>query len=111
MNKPQAPHTAAWLQERVGEGTPGYLTDATQVSLLLGILLQETKGKTRSRHQESARRQFPQILVPRSSLGPGEEGWGRQREPGGRKVEGACSPPLSLPGAQPLLPPTLQHGY
>ena len=46
MNKPQASHTAAWLQERVGEGSPGYLTDATQVSLLLGILLQETKRKT-----------------------------------------------------------------
>lgn len=93
MNKLQASHTAAWLQERVGGGTPGYLTDATQVSLLLGILLQETKRKTSARHQESARRQFPQILVStntssQSVLGAGGGGWGRWREPGRRKVEG-----------------------
>lgn len=116
MNKLQASHTAAWLQERVGGGTPGYLTDATQVSLLLGILLQETKRKTSARHQESARRQFPQILVStntssQSVLGAGGGGWGRWREPGRRKVEGTRSPPLRLPGAHPLLPPTLLHGH
>lgn len=116
MNKPQASHTAARLQERVGGGTPGYLTDATRVPLLLGILLQETKRKTSTRHQESARQQFPQIPVPtnassQSVPGAGGEGWGRRREPGGRKVEGARSPLLCLPGAHPLLPATLPHGY
>ena len=66
MDKPQASHAAARLHEGAGGGTPGYLTDATQVSLLLGVLLQETKWKTSPRHQESTRLQFPQIPVPRA---------------------------------------------
>lgn len=45
MDKLQASHTAARLQEGVGWGTPGYLTDPTHVSLLLGVFLQETTWK------------------------------------------------------------------
>lgn len=45
MDKLQASHTAARLQEGVGWGTPGYLTDPTHVSLLLGVFLQEATWK------------------------------------------------------------------
>lgn len=60
------------------------LSDRCDMSPLLGILLQETKRKTSTRHQDSARQQFPQIPVPtnakfpRSALGPGER-WGEVR--------------------------------
>lgn len=108
MNKPQASHTAARLQERVGGGTPGYLTDATRVPLLLGILLQETKRKTSTRHQESARQQFPQIPVPtnassQSALGAGGEGGGEAegawREEGGGSTISTAAPSWGSPTA------------
>ena len=51
MDELQASHTAAGRQQGVGGGAPGHLTDAAQVSLLLGVLLQETKRKTSPRHQ------------------------------------------------------------
>lgn len=65
MNKLQASHTAARLQEGVGWGSPGYLTDATHVSLLLWVVLQETKLENKPCDQESTRLSFPQTLVPR----------------------------------------------
>lgn len=88
VNKLQASHTAARLQEGVGGGTPGYLTDATQVSLLLWVLLQETKWKTSPRDQECRRLQFPQIPVPRAWTG-----------------EGRGSNPPHLPAGLPVPPP------
>lgn len=89
MNKPQASHTAARLQEGVGWGTPGNLTDATQVSLfLLRVLLQETKRKTSPGDQGSA--QFLQTTTTNTTS---------------QDVKGRG--PTRAPQAPPRLPPTL----